>query len=113
MDDTNQSAVEKTVCEFISKNPAVKSNLVDVSMTLAELNVDSLEKLSIGMDLEDECSIEFTDEEIEGFVTVTDVIKSVESGLAAKAASAANPELTEPVPKELLQENTPENHHSA
>ncbi|MDB4109524.1 acyl carrier protein [Porticoccaceae bacterium] len=107
MDDTNQSAVEKTVCEFISKNSAVKSNLVDVSMTLAELNVDSLEKLSIGMDLEDEYSIEFTDEEIEGFVTVTDVIKSVESGLATK------PELTGPVPKELLQENTPENHHSA
>lgn len=107
MDDTNQSTVEKTVCEFISINPAVKSNLVDASMMLAELSVDSLEKLSIGMDLEDEYSIEFTDEEIESFVTVADMINAVESGLAAKAALG-----TESVPTELLQENTPENHHS-
>ena len=65
MDDTHQSAVDKTVCEFVSKNPSVKTHHVDASMLLAELNIDSLEKLSIGMDLEDEFAIEFTDDEIE------------------------------------------------
>jgi acyl carrier protein len=85
MDDSNQSAVEKTVCEFISKNPAVKSNHVDLSMTLKDLNIDSLEKLSIGMDLEDKYAIEFTDEEIEEFATVSDVVAAAEVALAAKA----------------------------
>ena len=76
MDDSNQSAVEKTVREFIGKNPAVKSNHVEMDMSLKDLNIDSLEKLSIGMDLEDEYSIEFTDEEIEEFATVSDVVLS-------------------------------------
>ena len=57
MDDSNQSAVEKTVREFIGKNPAVKSNHVEMDMSLKDLNIDSLEKLSIGMDLEDEYSL--------------------------------------------------------
>ena len=85
MDDSNQSAVEKTVCQFISENPAVKSNHAEIGMTLKDLNIDSLEKLSIGMDLEDEYSIEFTDEEIEEFATVSDVVTAVEAALAAKA----------------------------
>lgn len=87
MDDSNQSAVEKTVCEFISKNPAVKSSHVDRGMTLKDLNIDSLEKLSIGMDLEDEYAIEFTDEEIEAFTTVSDVVAAVEAALAAKGSA--------------------------
>ncbi|MBT5105722.1 acyl carrier protein [SAR92 clade bacterium H231] len=84
MDDSNQSAVEKTVREFIGKNPAVKSNHVEMDMSLKDLNIDSLEKLSIGMDLEDEYSIEFTDEEIEEFATVSDVVTAVETALTAK-----------------------------
>jgi acyl carrier protein len=108
MDDTNQLTVENTVCEFISKNPAVKSNHVQVDMALADLNVDSLEKLSIGMDLEDEYSIGFTDEEIEVFVTVADVIVSVEVALAAKVASQVKP-----MPAQHLQDQAPESHHSA
>ncbi len=31
MDDTHQSLVEKTVCEFISKNPSAKSSPVDIT----------------------------------------------------------------------------------
>jgi len=87
MDDSNQSAVEKTVCEFIGKNPAVKSSHVDRETTLKDLNIDSLEKLSIGMDLEDEYDIEFTDEEIEDFTTVSDVVSAVEAALVAKASA--------------------------
>ncbi|MDG1164233.1 MAG: acyl carrier protein [Porticoccaceae bacterium] len=108
MDDTNQLTVKKTVCEFISKNPAVKSNHIQVDMALADLNVDSLEKLSIGMDLEEEYSIEFIDEEIEAFVTVADVIVPVEVALAAKAASQVKPVLAQ-----HLQDQAPESHHSA
>ena len=84
MDDTYQSAVDKTVCECVSKNPSVKTHHVDASMLLAELNIDSLEMLSIGMDLEDEFSIEFTDDEIEAFLSVTDIIRAVDLALAAK-----------------------------
>jgi acyl carrier protein len=100
MDDSNQSAVEKTVREFISKNPAVKSNHVEMDMTLKDLNIDSLEKLSIGMDSEDEYCIEFTDEEIEEFTTVADVVVAVETALAAKAkAQITSPSAQQPQQK--------------
>jgi acyl carrier protein len=85
MDDTHQSLVEKTVCEFISKNPSAKSTCIAINDNLAELNIDSLEKLSIGMDLEDEFTIEFTDDEIEAFVTVSDIVTAVNQAIAAKS----------------------------
>jgi acyl carrier protein len=90
MDDTHQSLVEKTVCEFISKNPSAKSSPVDITYNLAELNIDSLEKLSIGMDLEDEFAIEFSDEDIEAFATVSDIVAAVDRAIAAKPAPIAN-----------------------
>lgn len=89
MDDTHQSLVEKTVCEFISKNPSAKSSPVDITYNLAELNIDSLEKLSIGMDLEDEFAIEFSDEDIEAFATVSDIIAAVDLAIAAKPVPIA------------------------
>ena len=90
MDDTHQSLVEKTVCEFISKNPSAKSSPVDITYNLAELNIDSLEKLSIGMDLEDEFAIEFSDEDIEAFATVSDIVAAVDLAIASKPAPIAN-----------------------
>ncbi|MGX4677699.1 acyl carrier protein [SAR92 clade bacterium H246] len=91
MDDTHQSLVEKTVCEFIRTNPSAKSSQVDLASNLAELNIDSLEKLSIGMDLEDKFEIEFSDEEIEAFITVSDIVDAVDLAIAAKALSIATP----------------------
>ena len=90
MDDTHQPLVEKTVCEFISKNPSAKSSPVDITYNLAELNIDSLEKLSIGMDLEDEFAIEFSDEDIEAFATVSDIVTAVDLAIAAKPAPIAS-----------------------
>jgi acyl carrier protein len=89
MDDTHQSLVEKTVCEFISKNPSAKSSPVDITYNLAELNIDSLEKLSIGMDLEEEFAIEFSDEDIEAFATVSDIVTAVDLAIAAKPVPIA------------------------
>ena len=89
MDDTHQSLVEKTVCEFISKNPSAKSSPVDITYNLAELNIDSLEKLSIGMDLEEEFAIEFSDEDIEAFATVSDIVAAVDLAIAAKPVPIA------------------------
>jgi len=90
MDDTHQSLVEKTVCEFISKNPSAKSSPVDITYNLAELNIDSLEKLSIGMDLEEEFAIEFSVEDIEAFATVSDIVTAVDLAIAAKPAPIAS-----------------------
>lgn len=98
MDDSYQSMVEETVCEFVSKNPLVKTRYVDADMSLADLNVNSLEKLSIGMDLEDRYAIEFTDEQIEAWKSVADIVQAVTLALAAKS--------TETVPSELLQESS-------
>ena len=89
MDDTHQSLVEETVCEFIRTNPSAKSSQVDLASNLAELNIDSLEKLSIGMDLEDEFAIEFSDEDIEAFATVSDIVAAVDLAIAAKPVPIA------------------------
>jgi acyl carrier protein len=97
MDDTYQTSVEQTVCEFVSKNPLVKTNYVDAEMSLAELNIDSLEKLSIGMELEDRCAIELTDDQIESWKSVADIIQTVRQAMTASE--------TDSVPAELLQES--------
>ena len=43
------------------------------------------------MDLEDKFEIEFSDEEIEAFITVSDIVDAVDLAIAAKALSIATP----------------------
>ena len=42
------------------------------------------------MDLEDEFAIEFSDEDIEAFATVSDIVAAVDLAIAAKPAPIAN-----------------------
>jgi len=50
---------------------------VEPHQNLSEIKIDSLEKLSMAMDLEEAFNIEMSDDEIEGFETVADVIDYV------------------------------------
>lgn len=88
MNGSNQSKITDAVIKLVVDNPMVKVDWVDASMSLAELNVDSLEKLSIAMDLEDAFDLEITDQEVEEFSTVADIIALVEQILDDKAAQA-------------------------
>lgn len=104
MDNNDQPAITKqaiteAVFAAILDNHAVKKagkvQKVDESMLLDELKVDSLEKLSLAMDFEDQFSIEITDEEIEGFLTVGDFITYLEKAVAESKNDAAEPTAAE------------------
>ncbi len=46
--------------------------------TFAELNFDSIDMVDFAMDIEDEFGVEVTDEILEKFVTVGDVVRFIE-----------------------------------
>ena len=88
MDSNKYPTVAQTVCDFILTNHAVKVDQVDPSMSLAGLNLDSLEKLSLAMDLEEEFDIDIDDYTVEGFITVANVIDYVEQSIKDNAPTA-------------------------
>jgi acyl carrier protein len=96
---TNIETITETVFAAVLDNHAVKKagkvQQVDESMLLDDLKVDSLEKLSLAMDFEDQFSIEITDEEIEGFLTVGDFITYLEKAVAKSKNDAAEPTAAE------------------
>jgi len=60
-----------------------KSNAKDVKAEteLRNLGIDSLDLVEIVMDLEEKYKIQFSNDELNNFITVNDVVKAVESKL--------------------------------
>ena len=98
VENTTESITE-IVCAAVLDNHAVKKagkvNKIDASMLLDDLKVDSLEKLSLAMDFEDQFEIEITDEEIEAFLTVGDFISYLEKAVAESKNDSAEPTAAE------------------
>jgi len=95
MDNNDQSNITEIVFEAILDNHAVKKagkvTQLDPSMLLDDLKVDSLEKLDLCMFFEDCFSIEITDEEIEGFSTIEDLITYLEKAVAESKSTSEEP----------------------
>ena len=70
--------ISTTVYDLILASPMTKIKDVEPQQLVSEIKMDSLEKLSMAMDLEEAFKIEMTDEDIEGFETVSDVISYVQ-----------------------------------
>ena len=66
--------ISTTVYDLILASPMTKIKDVEPQQVLSEIKMDSLEKLSMAMDLEETFKIDMSDEDIEGFETVSDVI---------------------------------------
>jgi len=66
--------ISTTVYDLILASPMTKIKDVEPEHVLSEIKMDSLEKLSMAMDLEETFKIDMSDEDIEGFETVSDVI---------------------------------------
>lgn len=77
-------SLQEQVLEVITKNMGCKIH--STADTLDSLGVDSLDRVEIVMDLEDEFSIEVSDEEMANLVTVADLINLVEAKLPQPAA---------------------------
>jgi acyl carrier protein len=74
MNTQTDNDYEQVVSRLILESPQVKIKSVSSDMLLDDISVDSLEKLSIAMDLEDAYDIEITDDEVEQFTSVSDII---------------------------------------
>jgi acyl carrier protein len=70
---------EKEVIEVISK--VAKGKEVTADSNIKDLGLDSLDVVDMLMDIEDKYNIEFENEEMTSFVTIRDVIASVEKKL--------------------------------
>jgi acyl carrier protein len=70
---------EKEVIEVISK--VAKGKEVTADSNIKDLGLDSLDVVDMLMDIEDKYNIEFENEEMTSFVTIKDVIASVEKKL--------------------------------
>ena len=66
--------ISTTVYDLILASPMTKIKDVEPEHVLSEIKMDYLEKLSMAMDLEETFEIDMSDEDIEGFETVSDVI---------------------------------------
>ncbi|MDG1494568.1 MAG: acyl carrier protein [Porticoccaceae bacterium] len=73
--------ISNTVYDLILASPMTKIKDVEPQHVLSEIKMDSLEKLSMAMDLEEAFNIEMGDDEIEGFETVSDVITYVQQAV--------------------------------
>ena len=71
--------ISTTVFDLILASPMTKIKDVEPQHVLSEIKMDSLEKLSMAMDLEETFNIEISDEDIEEFETVSDVITYLQS----------------------------------
>ena len=95
---------EQVISRLILESPQVKITSVDSDMLLGNINVDSLEKLSIAMDLEEAYDIEISDHEVEQFESVADIVSYIKLAVNARKekplTDAANP-------SEALQANMP------
>ncbi|MFB1001005.1 MAG: phosphopantetheine-binding protein [Pseudomonadales bacterium] len=106
---------EQVVSRLILESPQVKITSIATDMLLSDISVDSLEKLSIAMDLEEAYDIEISDDEVEQFESVADIVGYITlavnarkekpeieaAGIEVTKSEAANPS----EPREPLQEN--------
>lgn len=84
MENIIKPTVTEIVYDHILNNHAVVVDTVDAAMSLDELNIDSLEKISLAMDLEEHFEIDVSDQQIEAFVTIADIIDHIQLMLAAQ-----------------------------
>lgn len=72
--------VKEKVKEVIAECFAMEvSEIKDESTLVDDLGADSLEVIELAMDLENEFDIDVSDEEIAGWLTVQDVVNSVQA----------------------------------
>ena len=97
---------EQVVSRLILESPQVKITSVASDMLLDDISVDSLEKLSIAMDLEEAYDIEISDDDVEQFTSVSDIVGYVKLAVAErkeKVKLMADAETTETSEKQADQ----------
>lgn len=87
MKTISMTGFDKLVSQLILGNLATDIDTVDTLASdtlLSELNIDSLEKLSLAVNLEESCDLEIPDEEIDNFESIGDVVDCLERASVLK-----------------------------
>lgn len=69
--------VKTIICDYFE----LDEDEVNLETTFAEIGADSLDMVDLAMDIEDVFNVEVTEEALEKFVSVDDVIKFLEAAL--------------------------------
>ena len=75
--------IRSRVIGLIAAIAYVEVNSISDASDLSDLGIDSLDRIELTMDLEEEFDIRIRDDDAEGARTVGDVVRIVEASLAA------------------------------
>jgi acyl carrier protein len=81
--------IESRVIELVAKSKNLPPSDVHLDTTFEELQIDSLDKINLSFAVEEMFSIEIPDENLNSLKTVGDVVRGVETLLAAAPPNAA------------------------
>jgi acyl carrier protein len=81
--------IESRIIELVAKSKNLPPSDVHMDTTFEELQIDSLDKINLSFAVEEMFSIEIPDDNLNSLKTVGDVVRGVETLLAAAPPNAA------------------------
>ena len=78
MNTISMTGFDKLVSQLILGNLTTDIDTIESDTLLSELNIDSLERLSIAVNLEESCDLEIPDKEIDEMESVGDIVECLE-----------------------------------
>ena len=78
MNTISMTGFDKLVSQLILGNLTTDIHMIESDTLLSELNIDSLERLSIAVNLEESCDLEIPDNEIDEMESVGDIVECLE-----------------------------------
>ena len=83
MNTMSMMGFDKLVSQLILGNLAADVDILDSETLLSELNMDEIEKASLAVNLEEQCAVEISDDSINDFQSVGDVVEYLEQNVAS------------------------------
>lgn len=84
---TNHTTIEQRVIRCISRSTGIPVSEITADSRLeGDLDLDSLDRLSVVMDVEDEFGVELADDALESVTTVRGLVELLSSGLQGEVA---------------------------
>ncbi|MBT5293309.1 MAG: acyl carrier protein [Cellvibrionales bacterium] len=84
MNTVSMMGFDKLVSQLILGNLATDIDIIQSDTLLSELNMDSLEKLSLAVSLEKSCDLELPDAEIDELESVGNIVECLERASVLK-----------------------------
>lgn len=81
---SNMNDLESRILELVANSKNLPVSAVHMDSTLEELQIDSLDKINLSFAVEEMFSIEIPDEKLNSLKTVGDIVRGVETIVAAE-----------------------------